>query len=51
MLDLLPYLILGTAAWAGFQVWQVRRLTMRYEQLRCRNIEQDSPEGLISNDR
>ncbi|HPF90099.1 MAG: hypothetical protein H6590_01295 [Flavobacteriales bacterium] len=51
MLDLLPYLIAAVAAWAGLQVWQVRRLTMRYEQLRCRNIEQDSPEGLISNDR
>lgn len=43
MQDLLPYTITALSIWAAVSVWQVRRLTVRYEQVRRSNIEQDRP--------
>ncbi|MGV3638195.1 MAG: hypothetical protein ACO1NQ_11200 [Flavobacteriales bacterium] len=39
----LPALIAVLAAWAALRVWQVRQLTIRYEQVRRSNNEQDRP--------
>ncbi len=43
MENLLILSIVITGTWAAFRLVQVRRLTVRYEQVRYRNVEQDRP--------
>ncbi len=42
MQSVLPYLIAALGLWAAAMLWQVRKLTVRYEKVR-RNVEQDHP--------
>lgn len=43
MENLLILSIVITGTWAALRLVQVRKLTMRYEQVRYRNVEQDRP--------
>ncbi len=43
MENLLILSIVITGTWAALRLLQVRRLTVRYEQVRYRNVEQDRP--------
>jgi len=43
MQQFMPTLITVLAVWAAMRVWQVRQLTVRYEQVRRSNNEQDRP--------
>lgn len=41
MQNLLFLTIMGLGTWAALRLWQVSKLTVRYEQVRRKNIEQD----------
>lgn len=41
MQNLLFLTIMGLGTWAALRLIQVRKLTLRYEQVRRKNIEQD----------
>lgn len=43
MESLLPYAITVLAIWVVARLWQVRRLSVRYERVLRTNIEQDRP--------
>lgn len=43
MQSVLPYVIVALGLWAAAMLWQVRKLTVRYEEVRRRNVEQDRP--------
>lgn len=43
MQSVLPYLIAALGLWAAAMLWQVRTLTVRFEQVRRQNVEQDRP--------
>jgi hypothetical protein len=43
MQSALPYLIAALGLWAAAMLWQVRKLTVRYAEVRHRNVEQDRP--------
>ncbi|HRF80238.1 MAG TPA: hypothetical protein PL070_09130 [Flavobacteriales bacterium] len=43
MTALLPYIIGMLALWAAARVWQVRKLSVRLEEVRRHNNEQDRP--------
>ena len=43
MQNLLLFMIVGLGTWTALRLIEVRRLTVRYENVRRRNIEQDRP--------